>query len=351
MSNPSVSIVVASHNTKLLTAACVDSLLRTNYPNFEIIVVDDMSTDGSYDYLLKLFAESPRVRVQRSTRWIGFVSANNLGARLSEAEYLVFLNSDTTVEPDWLYQLVSYVRSNAGVGACQPKLMWMHDRSLINAAGGFVSYLGIFHTRGRWQRDALKEPEEVFFADGAALMVRRELFEAIGSFDSSYNIMVEDTDLCWRMRLAGYSVALVPTSLVYHKGGSTTRRMRRAFFQFHHTKNSMITIVKNRGTRELFLYMPLIVGFKALWGSPLSLIKALVFVLHNLPAIWKERRWVQESIRRVDEKQMNTMLLPIQFDLAVLPYALRYGRDLTRYSRYEEYFSDYFRKGTRFGAS
>ena len=144
-------------------------------------------------------------------------NAANVGVRSSSGNYLAFLNPDTVVEPGWLDALIAALEADPRAGLATAKILLLDDPARINTCGCDVHYTGLTLCRGMGMgRSALTDPVDVSAVSGAAFVIRRDLFEALSGFDAAYFLYMEDTDLSWRARLAGYSCLYVPTSFVYH---------------------------------------------------------------------------------------------------------------------------------------
>jgi len=196
---------------------CLESLFKQTYRDFEVILVDNASDDNSIDWVRQNF---PEVKLILNQANLGFAKACNQGVSIAAGKYVAFLNFDTVVAQDWLVYLVKTVQESADIGACMPKLL-LYDkkRALINSAGGVTHYLGVSWAGNYNQADKgeFEEEKEISFASGAAMLVKKEVIAKVGAFDENFYMYCEDTDLSWRMRLAGYRVLFVPQSRVWHK--------------------------------------------------------------------------------------------------------------------------------------
>ena len=224
------------------------SVLASTYPALEVVVADNASADGSADWLA---AEHPGVRVVRHPdNWL-FARGNNAAVPAATGDLLLFLNNDVEVPPGWIEPLVAAVQ--ADVAAVQPKLLQHGDRSMFEyagAAGGFLDRDGIPFTRGRLfstlepDRGQYDAARDVDWACGAALLVRRDAFDAAGGFDERFGMHQEEIDLCWRLRRAGWRVRAEPASEVYHLGGASLPQgdPRKAFLNY---RNGLAMLSKN----------------------------------------------------------------------------------------------------------
>jgi len=226
-SKPLVSVIIVNYNGGDVTLRSVTNVLNSDYPNLEVVVVDNGSTDGSIEKVEVL--GSPQVKVVKLGRNTGFSYANNVGARIARGELLFFLNNDAFVEKNTISALVETYDELTGrgmkVGALQPKLV-SADGFYYDGAGDFVDSFGYPFILGhgdinRGQYDRLRE---IFSARGAALMISRALFLAVGGFDEGLFMGLEDVDLGWRLRALGYRNFYVPRAVVYHIGSYSIKR-------------------------------------------------------------------------------------------------------------------------------
>jgi GT2 family glycosyltransferase len=211
---PRTSVIVVNYNGKPYLQACLSSLLLEATSEAQIIVIDNASDDGSAPYVEQSF---PQVQLLRSARNLGFGGAANLAVQQTRGRYLVFLNPDTVVEPGWLAELVRALEEAPAAGLATPKIVMMDDPQRINACGNDLHLTGLTLCRGLdAPRDAFKDVKEVSAVSGAAFAIRRELFQALGGFDPTFFMYMEDTDLSWRARMAGQRCICVPRAVVRH---------------------------------------------------------------------------------------------------------------------------------------
>ncbi len=216
MSFPSAraSVIIVNYNGRQYLERCLDTLLPTLGPEDEVLLVDNGSTDGSPEWVERLF---PSVPIVHSPTNGGFGYGCNLAARHARGAYLVFLNPDTAVTPGWLEGLISALEA-PGIALATPCILLMDDPERVNTMGNDVHYTGLAFCRGIGApRPLTGEIEDVPAISGAAFAVRREVWEALGGMDPSFFLYVEDTDLSWRAWLSGYRCVVVPQSVVYHR--------------------------------------------------------------------------------------------------------------------------------------
>jgi GT2 family glycosyltransferase len=223
----------------------------------KLVVADNASTDDSVEWLK---ANYPAVELVLLDRNYGFADGYNKSLERIDAEYYVLLNSDIEVTEDWLSPLVNYMDANPDVAACAPKLRAFNNPGFFEyagASGGFIDKYGYIFCRGRIL-DSIEEDKgqydnvmHVFWATGAAFMVRSGLFHKAGGLDGSFFAHMEEIDLCWRLQLMGYKVAIVPESVVYHVGGGALPNNSPHKLYLNYRNNLMMlakNLSKNRWT-------------------------------------------------------------------------------------------------------
>ena len=252
---PEVAVVILNWNGKALLDQYLPTVLQTDYPNLRIIVADNGSTDDSVAAL----ARYPRVEVLQLDRNYGFAGGYNRAIAQITTDYLVLLNSDVAVTDGWLYPLVEAMQKHPEIGACQPKILADARRDhfeYAGAAGGWIDTLGYPFCRGRIfdtvEQDVgqYDDRQEIFWATGAAMCVRPQLFTQLGGFDADFFAHMEEIDLCWRLRRAGYKVTVEPASVVYHLGGGSLpmQSPRKTYLNF---RNSLLMLLKNERRSKL----------------------------------------------------------------------------------------------------
>ena len=216
-----VSVIVVNYNGMKIIRRCLDSVLRSSYKPLEVVVVDNASTDGSAQYLSRRYKKNGRIVLVICDRNLGFAAGSNLGARRANGEYLFFLNCDTEAMPSAVGNLVSVLERHSSVAAAQSKLLMMSDRRRLDSAGDFICTVGWPYSRGKRtiDRGQYDSKREIFSARGAAMFVRKRVFDEVDGFDADYFMYYEDVDLSWRIRLRGYSIEFAASSVVYHLAG------------------------------------------------------------------------------------------------------------------------------------
>lgn len=259
------SVIIVNWNGRHLLKECLDSVFAQKTKDFEVILVDNASTDGSVQFVKESY---PEVKLIQNSSNAGFAPANNTAARAAKGEFLVLLNYDTAVEPDWLGELLKPLEKDKSLGCTSSKVILYDRRGLINSAGIFFSFIGVSGSLGdEVPRSAFADPTEVFAPSGASFAIRKSLYEELGGFDESYFMYEEDMDLGWRVWNAGFRILMIPSSIVYHKYSP----VQKPYKYYYMTRNRLWTIWKNTRLRHLVWLLPMA------FLSSLSI--ALLFIL------------------------------------------------------------------------
>jgi GT2 family glycosyltransferase len=305
-----VSIVVVCTNEKHHLETCLPSLQRLTYQPGEVIVVDNASDDGSAGYVAESF---PSFRVVRNQANLGYASANNVGFGASRGEYLVVLNPDTEVEPEFVDALVSALEQSPAAGLATSRVCYFEDRDRINTCGNEVHVSGLGFCRGLDEPAAnWAAPSSVTAASGCAFIIRRSVLDLIGGFDDDFFIYLEDTDLSIRARLAGFDVVYAPGSIAYHQ--YRFRPTTRKFFLLE--RNRWLMLQKNFRYTTLLALLPVLVLTEGLmWtyaasrgpGFLAAKARAYGWILRNLSRTRLRHREVQALRRRSDGSLMSLL--------------------------------------------
>lgn len=225
-----VSVIIVNFNGKEFIGNCINSIFASCYSDFEIVLVDNASTDGSYEILREKYGSlgnlgKKRVKIIRSKSNLSFTGGCNLGAQKAKGEYLFFLNSDAQVERDCIRELADFTQKKPKF-LVQPKILWKDNPAVIDNIGGKYSLLRGGRAVGRNEKDTgqYDKPRRFDYVNGTAFMINRGFFRKLGGFDEFYRFFYEDVDLSLRARAASGECWYCPEALVYHKGSATFRK-------------------------------------------------------------------------------------------------------------------------------
>jgi GT2 family glycosyltransferase len=327
VTSPAVSVIVVNWNRHDLLRACLRSLQQQIFEDFEVIVVDNGSTDGSLELLRGAAFEHVRVIENAVNR--GFCAANNQGIEVARGEFVALLNNDAEAEPRWLEELLGAVGAGPEVGMAASKILTWEDRSVIDKAGHLIYPDGQNRGRGtgepdRGQYDRL---EEAAWPDGCAGLYRRSMLLQIGGFDEDFFAYADDAELGLRARIAGWRCLYVPGAVVYHHTGSTLGRYSaERLFLIERNRlwlaaklfpwrllalNPMYFGLRLAGTAWAALRgkgeLPRAASRLGLFGLIKCLIKAQGAALAGLPAMLRKRRAVN-AFRKLNAAETAALI-------------------------------------------
>jgi GT2 family glycosyltransferase len=307
------SIIIPNWNGARHLPTCLDSLRRQSYSNFEVMVVDNGSTDGSLELLER---DYPKVKVVALPENRGFAGGVNAGIRETRGEIVAVFNNDAEADPRWLEELAKALARHPEAGMATPKVLLFDQRDVINSAGDFYGVDGVPGNRGVWQRDEgqFDREEYVFGAAGVAAAYRRAMLDEIGFFDEGLISYCEDVDLAWRAQLAGWKCVYVPRAVVYHKlsatgGGKIASYYCGRNFIYVMAKNYPTTLLRKHWWRIVQAQFD--ITWKALkaWRGEAARarLRGQLAGLWGLPKMLAKRRAVQAS-KRVPDEYLESIL-------------------------------------------
>jgi len=268
---PSVAVVILNWNGKPLLEKFLPSVINSNYPNLQIILGDNCSTDSSVDFVRTTY---PMITVVENKRNYGFAEGYNRVLQQVTADYYILLNSDVEVPENWITPVIELMESDETIAAAQPKIKWQLDKSqyeYAGAAGGYLDQYAFPFCRGRIF-DAVEQDlgqyndvKEVFWASGAALFIKRKAWQLVGGLDGDLFAHMEEIDLCWRLKNLGYKVLFCPDAEVYHVGGGSLNATN-PFKTFLNFRNNLVIMQKNLPKAEVFpmIFIRFFIDFAAL---------------------------------------------------------------------------------------
>ena len=260
LSKPKVSIIIPHYNNYKILKECINSLSSIKYENNEIIIIDNNSSDDSANQIKKKY---PELIIHKLDNNMGYAGACNAGAKISDGEYLLFLNNDTIHESDFIDKLIDKISSNDRIASIQPKVKNFDKKEYFDyagASGGYIDYLVFPFARGRIFNTIEKDEgqyddaKKIFWTSGASFITKKNIFINLGGFDENLFAHMEEIDYCWKCYLAGYECWVEPKAVVYHHGGKTLSYESAQKTYLNH-RNSMILLLTNYSlSLSLFLF-------------------------------------------------------------------------------------------------
>ena len=267
-----VSVVIPNFNGIAFLDSVLASLEGQTLSNFEVILVDNGSTDGSCSFVT---ANYPWVHLIELSENFGFCGAVNAGIRAAKAPYVLLLNNDTEVKEDFVEEMLAAIRRHKNAFSCGARMVQYHDRDRLDDVGNYYCALGWSFARGRGKDiHAYETEDKIFSACAGAAIYRKKIIENIGYFDEEHFAYLEDTDIGYRARIYGYENWYAPKAIVYHVGSGTSGSRYNQFKTRYSSRNNIYLIYKNMPLLQIILNLPfLAAGF---------LIKFLFFAIKGM---------------------------------------------------------------------
>lgn len=298
------AVVILNWNGKKFLERFLPGVIKNSKDTAEIIIADNASSDDS---LLYLERNHPGIRIIRLEKNHGFASGYNLALKQIEADYYILLNSDIEVTENWINPVIELMESERSVAACQPKIRSYNDPARFEyagAAGGFIDKYGYPFCQGRLFQSLENDDgqydraREIFWATGACMFVRADVFHKLGGFDDDFFAHMEEIDFCWRAKNQGYKIMYCPDSTIFHIGGGTLPKnnSRKTYLNI---RNNIIMLFKNLEPDRLVrvlaarIVLDYIAAFKFLvdggFRDMLAVIKAHFYFWRNLSRLRQKR--------------------------------------------------------------
>lgn len=315
---PLVSVIIPNYNGVRLgiLEECLKKFINIDYPNYELILVDNASTDNSIQVAQKIFKKNPKFKIIKNP--VNMYSEGlNLGWEAAKGEYIAYCANDTAVEKKYFTELVEAFKRYPKMVLAQGKILMYYDHSVIDTVGESIDIYANPVTAGYQSKDKgqYQSEDEIFSSTGTACMIKKSIYKKVGKFDPTYGIGYEDFDFSLRIRQQGFEIRRIPSAVCYHKKGMTDLSpMIRVKVRFHFNKNRLSTMIKNYPLPLLlkalpvtiFIYLGLMIwdlvanrDLKLALTRPLS----VVWVLFHLPFLIKQRGQVRSKVTRIgDEK-------------------------------------------------
>ncbi len=320
---PLVSVVMSNYNgvTLNLLNDSLPPILKNSYPNLEVILVDNASTDNSVDYIKNKFGKNPRLKIIQNH--INMYSIGlNLGVKNSSGKYVAFFNNDVVVEDDYFQKIITFLEKNSDIALAQGKLVSYYNKKIIDSAGETMDYFGNPITIGSGQnaKESYNQIMEILSVSGSCSILRKSVISKVGYFDDDYGIGYEDMDLSLRAWLRGYRVVYSPDAIAFHKRAATDLSpMVRAIVRWHFNKNRLATMIKNYPLTDLITCLPvtiIIYIFAGLWEILLkknyqvgiTRFSAIIWAIDHLPNIIRKRGLARNGINNSNFEIIRKLL-------------------------------------------
>ncbi len=309
-----VAVVILNYNGQKFLEKFLPNVIANCDPTLaEIIVADNASTDDS---VVLMKTQFPDIRLIENNSNGGFATGYNMALKQVEAQYYVLLNSDIEVAPHWIEPIVGLMDADPKIAACQPKILSYYHKEQFEyagACGGFIDKYGYPFCRGRMFQCIEKDEHqyddhrEVFWASGACMFVRADLYHLMGGLDDSFFAHMEEIDLCWRLKNAGYKVYCCPQSRVFHIGGGTLPKHspRKTYLNFRNNLSLLVKNLPKHRVKRIILYRIF-----------LDWVAALKFLFEGCPAdfrmvfkahwdFYKRLRTLRENRKATERKAVS----------------------------------------------
>ena len=316
--DPLISIIILNYNAGKLIEECVDSIYQSNYKNFEIILVDNNSKDESH---VKCKEKFPLINLIANKENLGYCEGNNVGIRVANGKFVIVLNPDTIVEPNWINELLQGYEK-FGHGIYQPKFLTIDNKSILQSTGNMIQLFGFGYSRNKGDKDEkqFNNIENINYASGTCLFTTKEIFTQLGFFDSFLFAYHDDLDLCWRASMQGIQSYYIPTSIVFHPSeGFSFKWSNFKFFLLE--RNRLYCLFTHYSHSTILKFLPSLVLvdiavslFYLKNGLFSEKIKASLDILKNSKIINSRYNLIQKN-RTVDDKEIisqfrNEVILP-----------------------------------------
>ncbi|MBU2465062.1 MAG: glycosyltransferase family 2 protein [Bacteroidetes bacterium] len=317
---PKVAVVILNFNGKFFLERFLPNVIAYSSEVAELVIADNASTDDSVSFLQSHY---PEIRLIENAGNFGFSTGYNLALKQIEADYYVLLNSDIEVTPHWIEPVIALMESDKQIAACQPKIRSLEQPAFFEyagAGGGFIDKFGYPFCRGRLFQQVEEDngqyddDMEVFWASGACMFVRADLYHQYGGLDDSFFAHMEEIDFCWRMKNQGYKIMYTGKSAVYHIGGGTLpkKSYRKTYLNF---RNNLSLLYKNLPQDQLVkiillrLFLDGVASLKFLFQAGLAdffaVMRAHLHFYRKLPQLRKKRSMIHpQAVSRIYQKNI-----------------------------------------------
>jgi GT2 family glycosyltransferase len=309
---PEISVIILNWNGKQFLDDCLGAMRRQTFRDFETILVDNGSGDGSVEYVHKHF---PEVKLLALPENLGFTGGNIAGYAQAGGDLIVLLNNDTEAHPNWLEEIHRASQLHSKAGSFASKMMYFDERGRVENCGFDLGISGGTVDLGRDELDGPEwtQPRKVFGGCGGAVAYRRGMLEAIGFLDPDFFMTYEDLDLSFRAQLCGFECSYIPGAIVYHRYRATNRETpsRQVFYsqrniEFAYLKNMPLGLILRSAPQRLLYEVGAAIYFSK-HGAGSAFLRAKLEVLRRLPATLRKRAEIQKK-RTITDSQLRAMM-------------------------------------------
>lgn len=308
---PAVDVIVCAYNNKKLTSQCLNSLLSLSYSNYKIILVDDCSTDDSVEFLKNKY---PTITIVKNKKNLGAAKTRSNGIKLSQAKYIVTMDNDATLSPDWLTKMIELMESDEKIGQAGGKILFLDNPKMLAEAGVSMCPNGRCHEIG-FKKSAFdkryNKTRKVLMVSTASTIIRKSVFDYVGRFYDAYYYGYEDSDLSWRINIAGYKVMYYPKAVSYHMLNTTVNKTIGRKKSYYWMRNRLLIMFRNYELKSLIRYLPANLRFTAgdCFHHPERVGPAILgwfWIIFHLLSIIKQRREIN-SFRKASDNQLSRL--------------------------------------------
>lgn len=316
-SSKKVSIILVNWNGRDIINASLSSLQKISYPNLEIIVVDNNSKDNSVSLIKKNY---PNVKIIKNKKNLGFAGGNNSALQYITGDYILLFNTDAIATRHFLQPLIQVLDEDEKAGIVQPLVLYQgndqYEDKTINSAGSLFLNTGFLYYPGYGQDSQnikFAKKRKIFSAYGACMLIKKGVIDQVGLFDEDFFMYFEETDFCIRALLANWDIYYQPKSVIYHRGGLSSKNYGISRIYFHSFKNRIVSYLKNFNYSTLFFIMPIhlvmceVTAFLyLLTGKPqyfVAIQKAIFWNITQIGKTYKKRKDIQSTVRKIDDNK------------------------------------------------
>lgn len=312
---PLVSVLILTFNRADLLKNCLDSVLKSDYPNLEFVVSDNGSKEDIADFVKKKFSRK-KIQVVRLNKNKGLTGGFNFGFTFCKGKYVMLLSNDTKIAKDAISNMVEMAEKDSSIGIVSPQIIQMRNPRFLHNVGSFITKSGLLYHYGILQnqnRKLYKKSYYIFSCNGAGFLIRKETAECSGLFEESFFYFYDDSDLSHRVWLSGYSVVYCPRAYLWHVWSATMQGVTPQIW-YHNHRNHISSFMRNLSLPNLILFLLnfnltlmfwfIINLFKLRFDICITLPKTYLWQLMHIKETWRARNHIQNEIRKVSDSEI-----------------------------------------------